>query len=82
MFSVIAASMAALKHDDVFRVTVRRIGFLDRTATFDNNKALQSRIEAIVADTLSAGPPPRSCPHRDELLKVSRTAVERKARQM
>ena len=46
---------------------MRRIGLLDRTATFDQDAELQERIETIFAG-LSA---PASGPPREELLALA-----------
>ena len=63
-----AAALAVAPHDDrVLRRTVRRIGLLDRTATFDADSDLHDRIEATFA-RLMATPPPPPGPPRDELL--------------
>lgn len=62
-----AAALAAAPHDDhVLRRTVRRIGLLDRTSTFDEDAELHDRIERIVA---RLGPPPRPGPPRQEMLE-------------
>jgi 2-polyprenyl-6-methoxyphenol hydroxylase-like FAD-dependent oxidoreductase len=63
-----AGALAAAPHDDVvLRRTIRRIGLLDRTAAFDEDDALQQRIEAILA-RLAARPPAPPGPRREELL--------------
>src|SRR5918997_1570272 len=64
LFSFVGA-LAAAPHDDaVLRRTIRRIGLLDRTATFDEDDALHDRIERI----LSRSAPPAPGPARAELL--------------
>ena len=63
-----ATAIAAAPHDDhVLRRTVRRIGLLDRTRTFDQDAELHARIERIAEDL--AANPPRLGPPRDELLE-------------
>ena len=63
-----AAALATAPHDDlILRRTVRRIGLLDRTATFDQDAELQERIETIFAG-LSA---PASGPPREEMLALA-----------
>jgi 2-polyprenyl-6-methoxyphenol hydroxylase-like FAD-dependent oxidoreductase len=67
LFSFIGA-LAAAPHDDaVLRRTIRRIGLLDRTAVFDDDDALQDRIETIL-DELAARRPSPPGPPREELL--------------
>jgi 2-polyprenyl-6-methoxyphenol hydroxylase-like FAD-dependent oxidoreductase len=67
LFSFIGA-LAAAPHDDaVLRRTIRRIGLLDRTAVFDDDNALQDRIETILGE-LAARPPSPPGPPRQELL--------------
>jgi 2-polyprenyl-6-methoxyphenol hydroxylase-like FAD-dependent oxidoreductase len=65
LFSFIGA-LAAAPHDDlILRRTIRRIGLLDRTAVFDDDDALQGRIETILGRLPAPSPPG---PPRDELL--------------
>lgn len=65
-----AAALATAPHDDlILRRTVRRIGLLDRTATFDGDDELHTRIETHFS-RLMENPPPRPGPPRDELLSV------------
>src|SRR5918997_1766932 len=67
LFSSVGA-LAAAPHDDaVLRRTIRHIGLLDRTATFDEDDALHDRIERILA-RLAERPPSPPGPPRDELL--------------
>jgi hypothetical protein len=66
LFSFVGALAAAPHDDTVLRATVRRIGLLDRTAAFDDDTALQQRIEAILAGPVPRPPP--AGPPRDELL--------------
>jgi 2-polyprenyl-6-methoxyphenol hydroxylase-like FAD-dependent oxidoreductase len=62
-----AGALAAAPHDDaVLRRTIRRIGLLDRTAVFDEDDALQERIETILGQ--QARPPSPPGPPREELL--------------
>jgi hypothetical protein len=63
-----ATAIAAAPHDDhVLRRTVRRIGLLDRTQVFDEDRELHRRIEAIAADLAAASLP--FGPPREELLQ-------------
>jgi 2-polyprenyl-6-methoxyphenol hydroxylase-like FAD-dependent oxidoreductase len=67
LFSFIGA-LAAAPHDDaVLRRTIRRIGLLDRTAVFDDDDALQDRIETILGELAARRPSPPG-PPREELL--------------
>lgn len=66
-----AAALAAAPHDDlVLTRTIGRIGLLDRTARFDEDADLHSRIEQIFARLMTSPPPPAG-PPRDELLAVA-----------
>ena len=77
LFALAAGSAAAFADPEVFRVVVRRIGFLDRTAVLDGDVALQERIEAIFG-ALRTQPRPAPGPARDELLDaISRAVAER-----
>ena len=70
LFALAAGAAAAFADPDVFRVVVRRIGFLDRTAVLDDDVALQERIEALFGE-LRAQPRPAPGPSREELLRVT-----------
>jgi 2-polyprenyl-6-methoxyphenol hydroxylase-like FAD-dependent oxidoreductase len=68
-----AGALAASPHDDhVLRRTIGRIGLLDRTAVFDDDENLHTRIEEILA---SHGPPPPPGPPRDEMLTILASAT-------
>jgi 2-polyprenyl-6-methoxyphenol hydroxylase-like FAD-dependent oxidoreductase len=67
LFAFAAALAAAPADDLVLRRTIRRIGLLDRTDVFDNDRDLHERIEAILASPPADSPPPAG-PPRDELL--------------
>lgn len=70
-----AAALAAAPHDDeVLRRTIGRIGLLERTSVFDDDRELHGRIERIYAE-VAAGPPPRPGPSREELLAIATAAV-------
>ena len=68
LFSFASALVAAPHDDEVLRKTIRRIGLLDRTAAFDEDDAVQDRIETILG-RLMANPPAPPGPPRDELLE-------------
>ena len=74
LFALAAGSAAAFVDPEVFRVVVRRTGFLDRTAVLDGDLALQERIEAIFGG-LRAQPRPAPGPSREELLGVISRAL-------
>jgi 2-polyprenyl-6-methoxyphenol hydroxylase-like FAD-dependent oxidoreductase len=74
LFAFATALAAAPDDDHVLRRTIRRIGLLDRTDVFDEDKHLHDRIEAIFASVL-AQPPPPAGPPRDELLARIRATV-------
>jgi 2-polyprenyl-6-methoxyphenol hydroxylase-like FAD-dependent oxidoreductase len=67
LFAFAAALTAASTDDLVLRRTIRRIGLLDRTDVFDNDRHLHDRIETILASSSAQMPPPAG-PPRDELL--------------
>lgn len=75
LFAMVAASLAALKDDAVLRKTARRIGFLDRTAIFDEDAVLHARIEAIMTEMMATAPGRNGLPQREELLRTTRAAV-------
>ena len=59
LFSMIAAGAAATGFDpDVFRVFIRRIGFLASTAVLDSDLRLQRPIEDLYRQLLASLPPP------------------------
>jgi 2-polyprenyl-6-methoxyphenol hydroxylase-like FAD-dependent oxidoreductase len=70
LFMQVATGVAAMRDAEIFRRTVRRTGFLDRTAAFDDDVALQERVERLFADARAAGPPPPPGPPRAELLDL------------
>ena len=65
LFTMVAASAAALVDPDVFRVFVRRIAALDPTSVLDDDIAMQQRIADIFAPMIAARPP---VPSREEFL--------------
>ncbi len=74
LFAMVAAGLAASRDDEILRRTIRRIGFLDRVAVFDNDSSMHDRIEQIVAEMLATGPPPQH-PGRERLLDQARAAL-------
>ena len=69
LFMLVAAGATALSDPEIFRRTVRRAAFLDRMAVFDDDRALQERVERLFAAMLESGLP-RAGPPRDALLAL------------
>jgi 2-polyprenyl-6-methoxyphenol hydroxylase-like FAD-dependent oxidoreductase len=69
LFSIVAASAAALADADVFPIVVRRIGLLDSTSVLDGDLAMQRRIEDVFAE-LADAPRPAAGPGRDEMVAI------------
>lgn len=65
LFAFGGALAAAPHDDDVLRRTIGRVGLLERTGRFDEDDAVQSRIETILASAPAPAPPG---PPRAELL--------------
>ena len=74
LFTLAAGGAAALVDADIFRVVMRRNGFLDPLTVLDDDVAMQERIEKIFG-TLMATPRPRHGPERDELLAIAKEAL-------
>jgi 2-polyprenyl-6-methoxyphenol hydroxylase-like FAD-dependent oxidoreductase len=68
LFMLVATSVAAMCDVEVFRRSTRRTGFLDRTAVFDDDVALQERVERLFAEMMATAPRPPPGPSRDALL--------------
>ena len=75
LFSFATALVAAPHDDQVLRRTIRRIGLLDRTRSFDEDAGLHRRIEEIVARLAEEHPPTPAGPPRPELLARLTLAV-------
>lgn len=66
-FMFVGAAAVALQDGEVCRRTLRRMGMLDRLSVFDDNIALQHRVEELLARTSLRAPwPPRA-----ELVRVA-----------
>jgi 2-polyprenyl-6-methoxyphenol hydroxylase-like FAD-dependent oxidoreductase len=78
LFSTFGALAAAPQDDEILRRAVRRIGLLDRAGAFDDDHAVQERIEAILARQAAAPRPPVG-PPRGELLSRLAVAQAREA---
>jgi 2-polyprenyl-6-methoxyphenol hydroxylase-like FAD-dependent oxidoreductase len=74
LFSLVAGAVAATVDPDVFRVFLRRIGMLDRTAVLDDDVEMQERIERRFAEVM-AQPRRGAGPGRDELLAAAVSAA-------
>ena len=70
LFMLVAAGATALSDPEIFRRTARRAAFLDRMAVFDDDQALQERVERLFAAMRESGPPPPAGPPRGELLAL------------
>lgn len=73
LFSLVAASIASLHNDEVCRRTLRRHGFLDRVAAFDDDVVLHGKIESIVASLAKSPAPAQAPPLREMLARVTNT---------
>jgi 2-polyprenyl-6-methoxyphenol hydroxylase-like FAD-dependent oxidoreductase len=71
LFMMMATAAVAMRDPDVFRKTTRRLGFLDRTSVFDDDIALQERVERLFVEMMSTGPRPPSGPSRDAMLALA-----------
>lgn len=72
-FMFVGAAAVALQDGEVCRRTLRRMGMLDRLSVFDDNIALQQRVEELLARASSrvSGPP------RAELIRVATGSMAR-----
>lgn len=75
LFALVAGGAVAARDPEVFRRITRRNAFLERTSVLDHDVALQERIEAQFAAMMSAGPPRRPGPSRDDLLALLDTVI-------
>jgi hypothetical protein len=67
------AAAVALQDGEVCRGTLRRMGMLDRLSVFDDNFALQQRVEELLARAEPRAPwPPRA-----ELVRVTTRSMVR-----
>ena len=74
LFSLIAGSAAAATDEEIFRITVRRMGMLDSNSVLDDNVALQIRIEELFQTSLATPRPPQG-PNFGELMSEVETAT-------
>ena len=72
-FVWVGAPAVALLNGEICRKTLRRIGVLDRLSVFDEDIALQERVEELLA----AGLPRTSVPPRTELVRVASESMAR-----
>ena len=56
-FTFAGAAAVALDDAEVFRKTLRRMCMLDRLSVFDEDVALQERVEELLARKFAEGPP-------------------------
>src|SRR5262249_29194495 len=76
LFMLVAAGAVALRDADILRRPARRRGSLDGMAVFDDDIALQERVERLFGEMLAAGRPPRPGPPRDELVRLLKESIE------
>jgi hypothetical protein len=74
---MIAAGADATIAPDVFRVFIRRIGFLDSTAVLDSDLGLQRRIDDLYRQLLAWLPPPPRPPRAEMLAAAVAAASQR-----
>ena len=72
----VGAAAVALQDAEVCRKTLRRIGVLDRLSVFDEDIALQMRVEELLTRA-SIGPPPQPRLPRAELARVAAESMVR-----
>lgn len=70
LFSVVAAGAVSLIDADVFRVSMRRAGLLDRTSVLDDDPDLRLHIENLFARMLETSTLPAG-PTRDDVLATA-----------
>jgi hypothetical protein len=75
-FMWVGAAAVALQDAEVCRKTLRRIGVLDRLSVFDEDIALQMRVEELLTRA-SIGPPPQPRLPRAELARVAAESMVR-----
>jgi hypothetical protein len=72
-FIFVGAAAVAVRDGEVSRRTLRRMGMLDRLSVFDDNIALQQRVEELLARASPRAPgPPRA-----ELVRVATASMVR-----
>jgi 2-polyprenyl-6-methoxyphenol hydroxylase-like FAD-dependent oxidoreductase len=71
LFMFAGAAAIALQDAAVCRKTLRRMGVLDRLSAFDDDIALQERVEELLARKFGGSPPEASGPPRAELVRVA-----------
>ena len=72
-FMWVGAAAVAPQDGEICRKTLRRMGMLDRLSAFDEDIALQQRVEDLLTQAARGGAPRPSGPSRAEL---TRTAAE------
>jgi hypothetical protein len=70
-FMFVAPAAVALEDGEVCRKTLRRIGVLDRLSVFDDDIALQRRVENLFARHMAEHPPRVPGPQRAELVRIA-----------
>ena len=75
LFLFAGAAAVALDDGEVCRKTLRRMSVLDRLSAFDDDIALQQRVEELLARKFAEGPPPSPGPPRAELIQAVRASM-------
>jgi 2-polyprenyl-6-methoxyphenol hydroxylase-like FAD-dependent oxidoreductase len=75
-FMWVGAAAVALQDGEVCRKTLRRMGMLDRLSVFDEDIALQQRVEGLLRRA-SMSPPPPLGPSRAELGRAAAESMVR-----
>ena len=73
-FTFAGAAAVALDDAEVCRKRLRRMCMLDRLSVFDEDVALQERVEELLARKFAEGPP-RQQPSRTELVPIVTESV-------
>jgi len=71
------ATAVALQDGEICRKTLRRMGMLDRLSVFDDDIALQQRVEELLARPSPGSFPRATVPSRAELARVASESLAR-----
>ena len=76
-FMFVGAAAVALQDGEVCRKTLRRMGVVDRLSVFDDDIALQQRVEELLARAPAGNSPRAPRPPRAELVRVATESMVR-----